>query len=77
MCQRAHHTGPLSEECNVKNVRWRNNVGVECGVMLDMALPTPILEGWLEGPWAEGMCIALGMDCNSFPISFWEGLLVL
>ena len=48
-----------------------------CGVVLDMALPTHVMESWLESPRPEGMCIALEMDCNSLLISFLERLLVL
>ena len=43
----------------------------------DMALPHPMTEGWSDGPWPEGMYIALGMDYNFLLISFWEQLLVL
>ena len=72
MCQHAHQTGPLSGECNMKNVRWKSIADVECRVVLDVALLDPILESWSEGPWTERMCIALKMDCNSLLISFWE-----
>ena len=44
---------------------------------MDMALPPPVTEDWSASHWPEGMCIVLGMDCNSIFISFWEWLLVL
>ena len=75
VCQHAHLTGPPSEECNTKNVRWKSNVGVEYGVVLDMAPPTPTMEGWTEGPWPEEMCIALKMDCSSLLSPFGSGFL--
>ena len=77
ICQHGHHTSPLSEECNAKNVRWKRDVGVECEVMLVVTPPPTIMEGWAEGPWLEGVCIALEVDCISFLISFWVQLLVL
>ena len=53
----------------------KSNIPVR--VMLGMALLTPITEGWPKGPWPEGMCIALEMDCNSLLISFCKWLPVL
>ena len=50
---------------------------MEGGAMPYVAPPSPTMEGWPEGPWPEGMCIALEMDCNSLLISFWEWLLIL
>ena len=44
---------------------------------VDMALPPATTGGWSDGPWPEGMCIVLGMDCNSLLVSFGEQLLVL
>ena len=46
----------------------KSNIPVR--VMLGMALLTPITEGWPKGPWPEGMCIALEMDCNSLLVTF-------
>ena len=44
-----------------------NEILLSCGVILDMALPSFIMESWSEGLWPEGKCIYKKKKTNPNP----------